>query len=735
MKTQANSFGYASNGAARAIFGAGTALTGSLLVMTGPLPAMAQTALPEIVVSSPIVRRAPQRSEAPRPAPRLRRVTVRPAAPPEPAPPPPQVPFSPVSVVTAAQIQETPGSTLGDTVFALPGVTGNSFAPGASRPVIRGLDNARVRVQENGIGAMDVSTISEDHAVPIDPLTTEKLEIIRGPATLRWGPQAIGGVVAASNNRIPDPMTPAGYSLVTKSAVSSVDRGIEGGVILDARNNDYAFHADYYRRKAGDYSIPGGRQANTAVDQEGMAVGASRFFENGYVGVSISHYSSLYGIPGTEAAEGRTRIDLQQTKVQSKGEFRTGGSIVDTVRFWLGGTDYKHDERAIDSGADRVMATFKNREVEGRAEFQFVPVVTSLGELNTALGVQGGHAALGTSGEAGSLLAPADTTRLAAYVFNELTVTPAFRLQGAGRVGYNRVAGTAASFPADLLPNGGLVPEAQRERNFAPASVSFAALYDLSYGVVARGSISYSQRAPEAQELFSKGPHEASGTFEIGSAALGKEAATSFEVGLAKKTGSLRFDASLFHTRYQGFIFKRLTGNTCGEEFDACVPGSGEELRQVAFDQRNANFTGAELSAQLDVMPIGRGMFGIEGQYDFVRARFDDGSNVPRMPPHRVGGGVFWRDGQWATRVFLLHAFAQNDVGADEFTTTPGYNLLSASISYTHRFAPHEFVREMTVGLIGTNLLDDDVRNSVSFKKDEVLLQGRGVRAFATLRF
>lgn len=699
--------------------------------------ARAQNALPEVVVSapSPIARRAP----AAKPAPPARRERVRVTPRPQPAPPPPSAAetatFAPVTVLSGQEIQQQPGATLGDTVFNLPGVTGNSFAPGASRPVIRGLDNARVRVQENGVSSMDVSTISEDHVVPIDPLASDKLEIIRGPATLRWGPQAIGGVVAASNNRIPDPSMPLGFSLVTKTALSSVDRGVEGAVVVENRNQDYGVHGDYYRRSTGDYAIPGGRQANTAVESEGMAVGATRYFKDGFIGVSISHVNSLYGIPGIEAAETRTRIDMEQTKLTTRGEFRTGGTIVDTVRFWLGGANYKHDERATIDGPERVMATFRNREVEGRTEFQFVPVATALGELNTAIGIQGGHAALGTSGEAGSLLAPADTTRLATYIFNELTVSPTVRFQAAARVGQQRVTGTAATFPGDFLPDGNAVEEARRVRNFTPGSVSFAALKDIGWGVVARGSISYSQRAPEAQELFSKGPHEASGTFEIGNVALNKESATSFEVGLAKKTGTLRFDASLYHTQYAGFIYKRLPGNTCGEEFDTCAPGPGEEFRQVAFDQKDARFTGAEVAAQLDLLPIAGGTFGIEGQYDFVHARFTDGTNVPRMPPQRLGGGVYWGDGNWRTRVFLLHAFAQNDIGADELTTTPGYNLLNASISYTRRFAPNDIVKEMTVGLVGTNLLDEDIRNSVSFKKDEVLLPGRGVRAFATLRF
>jgi iron complex outermembrane receptor protein len=703
------------------------ATAGILTAATASAAFAQSSALPEIVVTapSPILRPEAGATAAASPGAQAGPTDLRPIV---------GNTFSPVTLLTSADIQRMTGATLGDTLFTLPGVTGNTFAPGASRPIIRGLDNARVRVQENGIGAMDVSTISEDHAVPIDPLATDKLEVIRGPATLRWGQQAIGGVVAAENNRIPDPTTPFGVHGVLKGAAASVDAGREGAVAVDGRGGAVAVHADYFHRKSEDYSIPGGGvQPNTAVDAQGVSAGASYIFADGFVGVAVSNYKSLYGIPGADAAAEHSRIDLNQTKVMSRGEFRTGG-LIDTIRFWLGGTDYKHDERAIDAGADIVAATFKNREIEGRTELQFARAATAFGALDVAFGVQGGRQELATSGEAGNLLAPSTTNRFAAYLFNELTVSPTLRFQAAGRLGVQNVSGTAALFPADLLPDGSPVPEAARRRHFMPGSLSVGVLKDFGPGLQATGTISYSQRAPEAQELFSKGAHEASGTFEIGNPDLGKEAATSFEVGLRRPTGRFRFEATAYHTRYSGFIYKRLTGNSCGEEFEDCVVGLGEEFKEITFEQKDARFTGAEVAAQLDVAAVAGGLFALEGQYDFVHARFADGTNVPRIPPHRLGGGVSWRDANWLARVTLLHAFSQDEIAAEE-TPTPGYNLLNASVSYTHRFKPADGIREVTLGLVGTNLLDDDIRNATSFKKDEVLLPGRGIRLFASVRF
>ena len=170
-----------------------------------PISAEAQTALPEIVVTtpSPVMRRAP----AP-PAP-----AAVPTSPGE-APVAPAMPFygtlpivtgefATVTLIPRDEILRSTATNLGDILFSKPGMTSSTFAPGASRPIIRGLDNYRVRIQENGLATNDVSDLSEDHGVPIDPLAAQRIEVIRGPATLRWGSQAIGGVVNIDNDRIP----------------------------------------------------------------------------------------------------------------------------------------------------------------------------------------------------------------------------------------------------------------------------------------------------------------------------------------------------------------------------------------------------------------------------------------------------------------------------------------------------------------------------------------------------
>jgi iron complex outermembrane receptor protein len=452
------------------------------------------------------------------------------------------------------------------------------------------------------------------------------------------------------------------------------------------------------------------------------------------VGLSFSHNESLYHIPGGAAAASLTRLDPHQDRLQAQGEYRFTGGPFEAVRFWLNGSNYKHSEIGLDSaGVDGVQATFKNREVEGRVELQHTPVALAWGNLTGAAGVQAGRSQLGTAGAAGGLLSPTDSRSVAGYVFEQLAFGGGFQMQGAARIEGARSSGTATLFPAGLLPDGNPLVDESRRRNFAPKSVSFGMLQDLPLNFVASLTGQYVERAPAATELFAHGAHDAPGTFEIGDPNLKLERARSIEFGLRRSEGPVRIDASAYYTRYTGFIYRRLTGVMCGDDFATC--GVDPELNQIVYSQQNAKFYGVDLGAQYDAFALDRGVFGFTGQFDFVRAKFDDGTDVPRIPPYRLGGGLFWRgsDGLYA-KVSLLHAFAHTEVAPLE-TTTPGYNNLKVELSYSYKAPKHSGLSEVTVGLIGDNLLNEQMRNSASFKKDEILLPGRGVRAYVSARF
>jgi iron complex outermembrane receptor protein len=480
-----------------------------------------------------------------------------------------------------------------------------------------------------------------------------------------------------------------------------------------------------------------GRQPNSGQRANGQAVGGSYLFPGGFAGIAVSRSASLYHIPGFGSAASNTRIDLEQTKLTGKGEYRPDAAAVEAIRYWFGVTDYKHDEIGIgDDGVDGVQATFKNKEQEARIETQLAPVNTGIGPLATALGAQVGHQQLSAGGEAQELIAPSQTRSFAGYIFNELALSDTLKAQLAGRIERVKVEGTAAEFPADFLGTSGAPVEFGATRVFAPKSASFGLLRTLPHGLVAGATAQYVERAPRALELFAKGAHDAPGTFEIGNSSLSIERARTVELSLRRPRGDWRFEATAYHTRFSGFIFKRLTGAMCGDGFDTCGNGDpANELTQVVYSQNDATFRGVELSTQLDVAPLGDGVFGIDGQFDVVRATFADGSNVPRIPPMRAGGGVFWRSAEWHARVGLLHAFAQTDIVPGE-TTTAGYNLVKAVLSYRHRLPPSAYgAREFVLGIVGDNLLNENVRNVVSFRKDQVLAPGRGVRLFAEVKY
>ncbi len=674
--------------------------------------------------------------------------------------------FVPVTVATEREFLSNYGATITDTLQNKPGIAGSTFAPGANRPIIRGLDSYRVRIQEDGIGTHDVSAISEDHAVPIDPSSATRVEVVRGPATLRYGSEAIGGVVSVENQRIPTYMPRNGFTGEIKGGGNSVDEGWDGAFSATGGAKGVVVHADGFSRDVQDYDTPRGRELNSFVESQGGSGGLSYVWNEGFFGVSYVRFESFYGIPGEAAEEGELpRIDLGQNKVLVRGEWRPKRSGIEAVRLWFGASDYAHDELAIhgahghededededehghaaEPGGFELGSRFTNREQEGRLEVQHLPVASRWGPLSGAVGLHWNHRDLrGQSFEGDSLLEPVDGESFAGFWFEELQASDRLRLQTAIRVEGAAVDGTGWSNIDD--------PEApvvfSGERSFVPVSGGLGALYELGNNIVLQLNGQAVERAPAAAELFSKGMHEATRTFEIGNPFLDKERAQTIEAGFKRASGKFRFDANAYYTRFDGFIYRDLTGLVCGTTLDSCEDEHGHEdeeeeeehghahgFDQVLFQQRNATFYGAELAGQYDVGQFWRGIWGIEGQYDFVHAKFSNGEYVPRMPPHRLGGGLYYRDKNWFGRVGVLHAFEQDQVAPDELTT-PGYTLLNAELSYVKQVRRGEgLVPVMTIGIKGENLLDDEVLNSASFqRRDGVLQPGANVRLFGSIK-
>jgi iron complex outermembrane receptor protein len=449
----------------------------------------------------------------------------------------------------------------------------------------------------------------------------------------------------------------------------------------------------------------------------------------------VTQNNALYHIPGIDGEDHHTRIDARQTNLLSKGEWRSPSMAIDSIRFWGGVTDYKHNELGLaddtDPASDGVRQTFTNKEQEGRIETQLSPFDLRFAALTTAVGVQGGHQELTAPSPDGiGLWDPNSNWRVAAYIFNEFKFNEATKAQIAGRIEQVSLSGFGRTFDAS-----GLMTSTPASPSYTAKSLSIGLIHKLPWDLVGSITAQYIERAPKPAELFSGGPHDATTTFDKGNPNLKIEAAQSIEVGLRRATGPFRFEATAYYTRFNGFIFRQLTGNTCSDA-GICGPGPGE-LNEGLYSQADAIFRGGEFQSQWDVLPVAGGFFGIENQFDVVRATFTDGTNVPRIPPVRVGGGLYWRNEAWLTRVRLIHAFAQNDIAPIAETPTPGYDDLRAEVSYSWKptKARPDQPTEMTIGLAGTNLLNQDIRNSVSYSKDQVLLPGASVRLFATVRY
>lgn len=693
--------------------------------------AQGQIVLPEITVTTPTPV-APTRPATPRPP--------QPAAAGAPLQPPegislsmPADPgFASVTVMTPTETLSIGSPSLGDALSQRPGIAATAFAPQASRPVIRGLGGFRVRTQENGIGTHDMANLGEDHAVTIDPLVAGQVEVVRGPATLRYGSQAIGGVVSSQNTRIPEAIPERGFRAESRAGYNSVSNGREVAGLIDAGAGNFAVHVDTFRRDAGDYRIPGGRQLNSSLWAEGYSLGGSFIGLNGFLGVAYSSFESTYFIPGVASATTKNHIDLVQTKWTSRGEWRVRDFGLESIKLWLGTTAYKHDEVDIFGGTPVTSSIFKNDESEARVEFQHMPVRTALGELRGALGVQWGDRKLSVGGAAGELLAPAHVASAAAFLFEELQLSKDLKLQAAGRIDRVGIEGTGATFPASFLPPPNLPTEFGVSRIYQPTSASIGLLYNLPHGVVARLTAQHVERAPDAIEMFYKGPHGTPRTFEIGDPNMRLEKADTIEAGLKRGRGDLRFETSAYYTQFKDFIYKYYTGQKCDDTFATC--GTGTQLDQILYTQKDATFYGAEFQVEYDVARVWNGVWGVEGQYDFVHATFADNTNVPKITPHRLGGGLYYRDTLWSARVALLHAFDQHRIAPFE-TPTAGYNLLNAELTRTFDLGSSSgFATKFVVGIKGENLLDDDVRNHVSYKKDEVLQPGRNIRLFGNVK-
>ncbi len=592
------------------------------------------------------------------------------------------------------------GNTIADALAQLPGVTSSGFAAGAGRPVIRGMDANRVRMLEDGIGSFDVSDVGPDHGVPLEPFAAERVEVVRGAATLRYGSQAIGGVVNAISNRVPLNLE---AGTVRSEAVASFGSGADSRDVaaqLNARGSAFAVHADAFDRDADDYDTPEGSMQNSWLRARGAALGSAWIGDAGRLGLGVVRHESRYGIPGEEAY-----IDMAQTKLSLRSAWQLSAGPWSRLTVDGGWADYEHSERDEEHVAH---STFRDREWDARAEAVSGP----LGFLSeSALGVQLQRRAFSALGEGEEYLAPTLTTSRALFGFGEVQLAPRWRLQLGLRVEGVNVRGTPAESDAVIT------------RGFTPVSASTGLVFEPAEHWRLGLALSSAARAPAQTELYARGVHEATATWEIGDPDLRQERADAAELTLRWRGERVHADASVWVTQFSNYVYGAFTGRSCSEE-GLCVVGADEELTELLYTQRGALFRGVEGHAQIELLRRATGDLHLDLLADTVRATLDGGAgNVPRIPPWRVGAGLVWQGARLDARVSVRYS-ARQDRLAEEETPTGGFTNVDAELAWR----PFAGRRSVELALAGRNLTDSAQRNAVALNKDEVILPGRDLR-------
>ncbi|WPL82989.1 TonB-dependent receptor [Bordetella hinzii] len=620
----------------------------------------------------------------------------------------------PTTILDGQELVERRQGTLGDTLDGLPGVHADTFGGGASRPVIRGQTAPRVSVLSDGSQLMDASAISPDHATTVEPLLADRIEVLRGPATLRYGGGAIGGVVNVLDKRVPTEKPEGGLAAEAelRGATGTKERagvfGITGGT------DDFVVRVEGLKRRSSDYEVPdwpGGKLAGSYSESTQGSIGMSWIGPRGYVGVAFTHIDSKYGLPGHNHEyeschphgdhlhcgghghdDGEAHdhdhgedgdipyVRLRSNRVDLRAEYLDPLPGFAKLRFRSGFTDYQHDE--IEGG--KVGTRFKNEGFDARLELEHKPWMG----LRGVMGVQTAFSDFRADGEEAFL--PRSKTRTNGIFLLEEYRLADWRFEAGARQDWQSVS-----------PVGG-----QEKSSLSGTSLSAAAIWDFAPRYSLALSVSRSQRLPSAQELYADGVHLATNTYEIGNAKLDRETSRNIDLTLRKHEGDTTFSLSAFHNRVKNYIY----ANTL-DRF--------EDFRLIEYTQQDAEFTGVEGEIKHQFTSIfSAGVFG-----DYVRGKLTGGQgDLPRIPAARLGARANLKWQQWSGGVEYAYVFRQKDIASYE-SETPGYSMVNAVVSYRFKAAGAQY----DVYLRGNNLLDKLAYNHASFLATSAPLPGRSV--------
>jgi len=603
----------------------------------------------------------------------------------------------PITVLRGDDLAEKQSTTIGETLSNIPGITTNRFSPLASRPIIRGLGGSRVQLLENGVSSMDVSTISADHAVSIDPINADQIEIFRGPSTLLYGNEASGGLVNVVTNRIPEYVPDAFSSKVYSSFnTNSVEKLIS--FKAEAGHEKMALHIDGTNRDAKNYSAKNGQIFNSFYDSKNINLGTSFIDDWGFIGISYGRFDSTHGVPlNPDDPTELPFIETEQDRTTVSGQINEPFSGIRTINIQLGYNDYQHTEFEDATTAGTI---FNNEQLDGRIEFQH----KDIGIFNGVIGTQFGYRDVSAIGDE-AFLPKTHTETFAFFILEETDITDSLHFEIGGRYEHQKNdPDNAAEISNDMLS--------------ISSGIHWHLFEDTALGL----SISRSERTPVAEELFANGPHVATGTFEIGQSGLDIETANSIDFSLAREKGVLQWNVSLFVNYIEDFIFlKALDRNNDGlvDKVDETGTAPGG-FTLVQFQQDNVVFYGLEVAANINLYSGNYGELNFNLLGDYVRAERSNGDNLPRISPAKIGSGLSYKYKEFSAGLDLTNILAQNDNGSLE-TDTGGYSVLNLNANY-NIFAGK---RNLSFFAKVDNLLDEDGRLHTSFIKDRAPIMGR----------
>jgi iron complex outermembrane receptor protein len=594
--------------------------------------------------------------------------------------------YQPTAVLAGQELSKELQGTLGATLEAQPGVALRSFGPGPARPVIRGLDGDRVLILENGQRMGDVSSQSGDHGVNVNPAAASRIEVVRGPATLLYGANAIGGLVNVITNDIPRaPVNGASGNFTVDAGSAASEAGVAADVT--AGNGRVAFHAGGSGRHSGDVKTPEGTIDNTQSRGGFANVGVAWTSSRAYAGVSYGHDDTKYGIPLIE--EGNVQLTPRRDTVDFRAEARELKGAFSSVRASAAIRRYKHDELE----GEEVGTAFKNNT----AEAELMVNHRQVGRLKGTIGAWALTRSFEASGEE-ALSPPVDQQGAAVFLFEEL-IWPHATIQFGGRADH-----------AAFTPGEGL-----RERNFNNFSGSLGLLLRPSETVTFALSLARAARNPALEELYFNGPHGGNFAFEVGNPDLNSEHGTGFDASLRWRKSRASGEVTYFRNAIHDYIFRNPTGEV------------EEEFPVINFVAADSVLQGIE--SHLDVELASN--LGLELGLDYVRGELaDSGDALPRIPPLRGRVGLRFQSNAFQAGADLIAAQKQDRVFGAE-TPTAGYTTVKLFSSYS--FQTGGSTSTITARL--DNATNELYRNHLSLIKDFVPEMGRNFRILYSVHF